>query len=175
MNIEYQIFVIIVLYINQVFHLILHKSLSYQWHHPEVTILEGVFARGDRRVGKTILYAYLHGCLFDAWTDYFSFERWEEAFSATGVDMDFYTIRERSLDEILPRVNFFRRPAVANLDQLVMIASGVVTADDCYNVVRLGADGTGATSGILNAPSPAVRVQEMAEAIVRAYKEREGK
>lgn len=79
-----------------------HKSLSYQWHHPEVTILEGVFARGDRRVGKTILYAYLHGCLFDAWTDYFSFERWEEAFSATGVDMDFYTIRERSLDEILP-------------------------------------------------------------------------
>ena len=62
-----------------------------------------------------------------------------------------------------------------NPDVLVMIASGVVTADDCYNVVRLGADGTGATSGILNAPSPAVRVQEMAEAIVRAYKEREGK
>ena len=62
-----------------------------------------------------------------------------------------------------------------NPDVLVMIASGVVTADDCYNVVRLGADGTGATSGILNAPSPAVRVQEMAEAIVKAYKEREGK
>jgi triosephosphate isomerase len=56
-----------------------------------------------------------------------------------------------------------------------MIASGVSTADDCYNVVKLGADGTGATSGILNAPSPAVRVQEMAEAIVKAYKEREGK
>ena len=54
-----------------------------------------------------------------------------------------------------------------------MIASGVVTADDCYNVVRLGADGTGATSGILNAPLPAVRVQEMAEAIVKAYKERQ--
>lgn len=62
-----------------------------------------------------------------------------------------------------------------NPDVLVMIASGVVTADDCYNVVRLGADGTGATSGILNAPSPAVRVQEMAEAIVKAYKEREGR
>ena len=60
-----------------------------------------------------------------------------------------------------------------NPDVLVMIASGVVTADDCYNVVRLGADGTGATSGILNAPSPAVRVQEMAEAIVKAYKERQ--
>ena len=59
-----------------------------------------------------------------------------------------------------------------NPNVLVMIASGVVTADDCYNVVRLGADGTGATSGILNAPSPAVRVQEMAVAIVKAYKER---
>ena len=55
---------------------------------------------------------------------------------------------------------------------LVMIASGVSTADDCYNVIRLGADGTGATSGILNAPSPAQRVREMAEAIVKAGKER---
>jgi len=59
-----------------------------------------------------------------------------------------------------------------NPDVLVMIASGVSTADDCYNVVKLGADGTGATSGILNAPSPATRVREMAEAIVRAWKER---
>jgi len=59
-----------------------------------------------------------------------------------------------------------------NPDVLVMIASGVSTADDCYNVVHLGADGTGATSGILNAPSPAQRVREMAEAIVRAGRER---
>lgn len=59
-----------------------------------------------------------------------------------------------------------------NPDVLVMIASGVSTADDCYNVVKLGADGTGATSGILNAPSPAQRVREMAEAIVRAGQER---
>ena len=55
----------------------------------------------------------------------------------------------------------------------IMIASGISTADDCYNVVKLGADGTGATSGILNAPDPAVRVQEMAEAIVKAAKDRE--
>jgi triosephosphate isomerase len=59
-----------------------------------------------------------------------------------------------------------------NPDVLVMIASGVSTAQDCYNVIKLGADGTGATSGILNAPSPAVRVREMAEAIVKAGKER---
>lgn len=59
-----------------------------------------------------------------------------------------------------------------NPDVLVMIASGVSTAEDCYNVVKLGADGTGATSGILNAPSPAQRVQEMAEAIVKAKNEK---
>lgn len=55
-----------------------------------------------------------------------------------------------------------------NSNVLVVVASGVSTADDCYNMVRLGADGTGGTSGILNAPSPAVRIKEMAEAIVRA-------
>ena len=59
-----------------------------------------------------------------------------------------------------------------NPEVKVMIASGITTADDVYNVVRLGADGTGATSGILNAPDPAVRIQEMAEAIVRAAKDR---
>ena len=54
---------------------------------------------------------------------------------------------------------------------LVVVASGVSTAEDCYNMVRLGADDTGGTSGILNAPSPAVRIKEMAEAIVRAKKD----
>ena len=58
-----------------------------------------------------------------------------------------------------------------NPDVLVVVASGVSTAEDCYNMVRLGADGTGGTSGILNAPSPAVRIKEMAEAIVRAKKD----
>lgn len=57
-----------------------------------------------------------------------------------------------------------------NPDVLVVVASGVSTAEDCYNMIRLGADGTGGTSGILNAPSPAVRIREMAEAIVRALK-----
>jgi len=56
---------------------------------------------------------------------------------------------------------------------LVMIASGVSTAEDCYNVVKLGADGTGATSGILKAPDPKQRVMEMAQAIAKAYKEKQ--
>lgn len=60
----------------------------------------------------------------------------------------------------------------SSLSVLIMIASGVSTAEDCYNVIQLGADGTGATSGILNAESPAKRIREMAEAIVRADRER---
>lgn len=60
-----------------------------------------------------------------------------------------------------------------NPDVLVVVASGVSTAEDCYNMIRLGADGTGGTSGILNAPSPAVRIREMAEAIMRAVKDKQ--
>ena len=56
---------------------------------------------------------------------------------------------------------------------LVMIASGITTPDDCYNVIKLGANGTGGTSGILNAPSPAQRVRDMAVAMVKAAKELE--
>ena len=60
-----------------------------------------------------------------------------------------------------------------NPEILVMIASGVSTADDVYNVIRLGADGTGATSGILKAPDPCLRVMEMARAMAQAVKDRE--
>ncbi|MBQ9155365.1 MAG: triose-phosphate isomerase [Eubacterium sp.] len=60
-----------------------------------------------------------------------------------------------------------------NPDVLVMIASGITTPEDCYNVIKLGANGTGGTSGILNAPSPAQRVRDMAVAMVKAAKELE--
>ena len=65
-----------------------------------------------------------------------------------------------------------RRISKINTDVAIMIASGVTTAEDCYRVIKLGADGTGATSGILKAPDPAVRIAEMAAAVVKAYKER---
>ncbi|MCR4798706.1 MAG: TIGR03960 family B12-binding radical SAM protein [Lachnospiraceae bacterium] len=79
-----------------------HKSLRYQWHQADVTILEGVFARGDRRVSDVILYAYEQGCFFDAWGEYFDYQKWEDAFAACGVDPDFYIMRERDTEEILP-------------------------------------------------------------------------
>lgn len=78
------------------------KSLRYHWHDAEVTVLEGVFARGDRRTAEVLLEAYRLGCLYDSWSDYFDYEKWMAAFEHTGVDINFYTLRERSLDEIFP-------------------------------------------------------------------------
>ncbi|MCI8402452.1 MAG: TIGR03960 family B12-binding radical SAM protein [Lachnospiraceae bacterium] len=78
------------------------KSLRYHYHEADVTILEGVLARGDRRVAPVILRAYEKGCLFDSWDEHFDNEKWMEAFREEGVSIDFYTTRERSFDEILP-------------------------------------------------------------------------
>lgn len=78
------------------------KSMKYNWHEADVTVLEGVLARGDRRVGKSILQAYKNGCLYDAWSDTFDNKKWMDAFESTGLDVAFYTTRERDLEEILP-------------------------------------------------------------------------
>ncbi len=79
-----------------------HKSLKYKWHEADTTVLEGVFARGDRRVAPVIEKAYEMGCLFDSWTEYFDNQKWMDAFEACGVDIAFYNLRPRDLDEILP-------------------------------------------------------------------------
>lgn len=78
------------------------KSLKYNWHEADVTVLEGVFARGDRRVGQVLLKAYEKGCLFDAWSEFFDNRKWMEAFEECGVSIDFYNLRARKTDEILP-------------------------------------------------------------------------
>ncbi len=78
------------------------KSLRYNWHEADVTVLEGVFARGDRKVGRAILNAYKKGCLYDSWSEYFDNDKWLAAFEEEGLSIDFYTTRERDLDEILP-------------------------------------------------------------------------
>lgn len=78
------------------------KSLKYNWHDAEITVLEGVFARGDRRVGKVLLEAYRLGCVYDAWTEVFDYGKWLRAFENTGVDMAFYNERERKADELFP-------------------------------------------------------------------------
>lgn len=78
------------------------KSIKYNWHEADVTVLEGILARGDRRIGQALLRIYENGGIFDAWTEFFDNSRWIEAFEECGIDMDFYTLRERPLDEIFP-------------------------------------------------------------------------
>lgn len=78
------------------------KSIKYNWHEADVSVLEGVFARGDRRIAKVILEAYRRGCLFDSWSEYFKNDVWLQCFEDCGVDLDFYTTRERADDEIFP-------------------------------------------------------------------------
>ena len=78
------------------------KSLKYNWHDAQVTVLEGVMARGDRRIAPVIEEAYRLGCLFDSWTETFRNDLWMEAFENTGVDIAFYNQRVREKDEIFP-------------------------------------------------------------------------
>ena len=78
------------------------KSIKYNWHEADVSVLEGVLARGDRRLSQVLLYVYHKGCFYDAWSEYFHNDVWMEAFAACGLDLDFYSHRERPLDEILP-------------------------------------------------------------------------
>ena len=78
------------------------KSIKYNWHEADVTVLEGILARGDRRISAAIRRAYEKGCLFDSWSECFQNRLWMEAFEECGVDVDFYTTRERSMDEIFP-------------------------------------------------------------------------
>ena len=79
-----------------------HKSIRYNWHDVELTQLEGILARGDRRLGDVLLSAYRLGCLYDSWSESFHYDLWMKAFEENNVDPDFYNLRQRDFDEILP-------------------------------------------------------------------------
>ena len=78
------------------------RSIRYNWHEADVTILEGFLARGDRRAAQVIRCAYEKGALYDAWSETFRMDLWLEAFSQTGISLDFYTLRPRKTEELLP-------------------------------------------------------------------------
>ena len=78
------------------------KSMKFNWHDSDTSVLEGVFARGDRRLSKLIFDAYQKGCIFDSWSEFFKPELWNEAIDENGIDVSFYTTRERLEDEIFP-------------------------------------------------------------------------
>lgn len=78
------------------------KKITFRFHNTDLTFLEGVFARGDRKLCKVIETAYRNGCTFDSWDDKFKFDTWMNAFETCGVSTEFYANRRRSYDEILP-------------------------------------------------------------------------
>jgi len=79
-----------------------HKSLKFQYHENDISELEGVLARGDRRISGVILEAYKNGAIYDSWSEIFEKSRWDEAFRSTGIEKTFYTERERDTSELLP-------------------------------------------------------------------------
>ena len=78
------------------------RGLRLKWHDARMSLLEGVFARGDRRLGEVLLKAHQRGCRFDGWTEYLKWHEWEEAFAASGIDPAFYACRRREPSEELP-------------------------------------------------------------------------
>ena len=78
------------------------KSLRYNWHDAEVSVLEGIFARGDRKIASVIEEAYRMGCIYDSWSEQFDNDKWMRAFDNTGIEIGFYNLRERGEDEVFP-------------------------------------------------------------------------
>lgn len=78
------------------------ERLGFKWHDAEMSLLEGVLSRGDRRLSKVILRAFGKGARFDGWSEKFRFDHWEEAFCEEGLDTAFYTERRRPFDELFP-------------------------------------------------------------------------
>jgi len=78
------------------------SGIRFKWQNPEVSIIEGLWARGDRRLNRLLVDAYTKGCKFDGWSDKFRYRLWEASFKEKRVDIDFFTIRDRDISEPLP-------------------------------------------------------------------------
>lgn len=78
------------------------RFLKYNWHESELSLLEAVFARGDRRTGRVLIRAWELGCRFDSWGEHFKFGAWMKAFEECGIEPDFYANRKRAFEEVLP-------------------------------------------------------------------------
>ncbi|MEN8210326.1 MAG: TIGR03960 family B12-binding radical SAM protein [Thermodesulfobacteriota bacterium] len=79
-----------------------HRKVKLKWQDPEMSLIEGVWARGDRKLSKLLVQAFENGCRLDGWNDKFNFSLWQKSFEQTGIDPLFYTSRKRNDDEALP-------------------------------------------------------------------------
>ena len=78
------------------------RSITLNWHDAKTSFMEGVFARGDRRLGKALLTAWQKGVKFDGWSEFFRYDLWLEALAEAGIKPEFYANRRRELSEQLP-------------------------------------------------------------------------
>lgn len=78
------------------------RKITFNYHEPKLSYLEAVLARGDRRLSKALIRAWEKGCKFDGWSELFDYSKWMEAFKETGINGDFYALRERKFEEVLP-------------------------------------------------------------------------
>lgn len=122
-----------------------HKNIKYSYHQAETSYMEGVFARGDRRVGQVLIKAWELGCKFDGWNDFFNYDLWMRAFEECGMDPNFYTARTREYDERLPWDHIqtgIRKQFLINESEKAK--AGVLT-QDC----RLNCTGCGINQGLI--------------------------
>jgi radical SAM family uncharacterized protein/radical SAM-linked protein len=109
------------------------RGVHFKWQKPETSILEGLFARGDRRLSFLLESAYKKGCMFDGWSDSFRFDLWEASCRDTDIDMDVYTTRKRDLNEPLPWDHINTRVAKAFLRSEYLNALKADFTPDCRN------------------------------------------
>ncbi len=110
-----------------------HRRIRLKFHNPERSVLEGIMARGDRRLGNVIHRAWELGCRFDSWEDHFDFPRWQAAFKDVGSNMEFYLTRRRGSEEVLPWGHI--SAGLTNgflIDEKSKSAQGVLT-EDCFD------------------------------------------
>lgn len=106
-------------------------GIHLSWHDPKVSLLEGVLTRGDRRLGRVVRRAWELGCRFDAWSEHFHFELWQQALAECGLDPSFYAHRERPLDEVLPWSHIDPGVSQAFLRREWQRSQGGETTADC--------------------------------------------
>jgi radical SAM family uncharacterized protein/radical SAM-linked protein len=106
-------------------------GVQFKWQDPRVSQLEGLWARGDRRLSRLLVAAYNKGCKFDGWSDRFNFELWQEAIEETGIDPQFFTTRKREVSEPLPWDFIDNRVDRSFLEQEWVDALDLKLTEDC--------------------------------------------
>jgi radical SAM-linked protein len=109
------------------------QGLRFKWSDPRLSLLEGVFARGDRRLGQVLEIACRLGCRLDGWGDHFRYDLWEQAFMQAGLDPSFYALRQRELDETLPWDHLDSRVSKGYLKDERARAFQALQTGDCRN------------------------------------------